>query len=116
MGYISYYEEREYFLLSDLRSVDDSKLNLILSSDERIIIKTHSRHSNHTNYLSDKSWSKHFMRIFMNEAVEHLNESARFVFVKKDIVPKSDAHVIYYCFYNNFSYVFLHLFLPTSIL
>jgi hypothetical protein len=100
MGYISYYEKGQSFLLSDLRSVADPKLNLILSSDQRIIIKTNSRYSNHTNYLSDKSWSKYSMRIFVNEAVEHLNESARFVFVKKDIVTKSDAHVIYYCFYN----------------
>jgi hypothetical protein len=114
MGYISYYEEKEHFLLSDLSSVAEPELNLILSSDDKIIIKTHSRHSNHTNYLSDKSLSKYDMGIFMNEAVQHLNESARFEFVKKDIRTKSNAHVIDYSFHNKlfislFTFVFANI-------
>jgi hypothetical protein len=103
-----------YFILSDLKMNTDYRLNLILSPNDTFRIKTYDIVSNLSNYLSESFHSsQEYWGLFLNVAVQQINESAGFVFVKKEIKTKlkSDANLIKFNFYNKLLSVFLILFL-----
>jgi hypothetical protein len=112
-NYIRFWS-KGYFILSDLKFNTDYRLNLILSPNDTFRIKTYDIFSNLSNYLSESFHSsQEYWGLFLNVAVQQINESAGFVFVKKEIKTKlkSDANLIKFNFYNKLLSVFLILFL-----
>jgi hypothetical protein len=108
-NYIRFWS-KGYFILSDLKMNTDYRLNLILSPNDTFRIKTYDIFSNQSKYLSESFHSsQEYWGLYLNVAVQQINESADFVFVKKEIKTKlkSDANLIKFNFYNKLLSVFV---------